>query len=104
VVNNLRDREQDRKAGKKTLAVRWGELFAVWEYSLLLVFALLIPIGLVLANQMKWPGLLVLLLVPWAVYLIYSVQRVRGKKLNSVLAQTALLMFFNGVLISVGLL
>ncbi len=103
VVNNLRDREQDLKAGKKTLAVRWGELFAVWEYSLLLIFALLIPIILVLANQMKWPGLLVLLLVPWAGYLIYSVQRIRGKKLNSILAQTALLMLFNGVFMSVGL-
>ena len=32
VVNNLRDRETDSKCGKRTLAVRFGEMFAVREY------------------------------------------------------------------------
>ena len=32
VVNNLRDRETDARCGKRTLAVRFGEMFAVREY------------------------------------------------------------------------
>ncbi|MYE07381.1 MAG: 1,4-dihydroxy-2-naphthoate octaprenyltransferase, partial [Oligoflexia bacterium] len=34
VVNNLRDEEEDRKAKKKTLVVRWGRKFGIWEWTL----------------------------------------------------------------------
>mgnify|MGYP006287301615 CR=1 FL=1 len=37
VVNNYRDVEEDRKCGKKTLAVCFGGNFAVWQYRLTLL-------------------------------------------------------------------
>jgi 1,4-dihydroxy-2-naphthoate octaprenyltransferase len=45
-VNNLRDRETDREAGKRTLAVRLGRGFAKSEIVVSVVFAALVPIGL----------------------------------------------------------
>lgn len=43
VVNNLRDRSTDARAGKRTLAVRIGERATRWEYALLLATAGLAP-------------------------------------------------------------
>ena len=34
LVNNLRDEKEDRKAQKKTLVVRFGRTFGVWEWAL----------------------------------------------------------------------
>ena len=45
-VNNFRDLEQDRAAGKRTLAVRLGEGFVRWEFRLALLAALLVPLHL----------------------------------------------------------
>lgn len=42
-VNNLRDLEADKKAGKKSLAVRFGKRFAQAEYLLSLFIAFIIP-------------------------------------------------------------
>ncbi|MCB1110190.1 MAG: 1,4-dihydroxy-2-naphthoate polyprenyltransferase [Chlamydiia bacterium] len=43
-MNNLRDREQDRKVGKKTLPVRFGLRFGKWEFACCLMGAALIPL------------------------------------------------------------
>jgi 1,4-dihydroxy-2-naphthoate octaprenyltransferase len=43
-INNLRDREQDQKVGKKTLPVRFGLSFGKWEFALCLTGAALIPL------------------------------------------------------------
>lgn len=45
-VNNLRDVEEDLRAGKRTLAVRFGARFARWEYVTSVVAAALVPVGL----------------------------------------------------------
>ena len=45
--NNLRDMDEDRLAGKKTLPVRFGLTFGRFEYALCLIIASLIPILLV---------------------------------------------------------
>lgn len=42
-VNNLRDVHEDRKSHKKTVIVRFGELFGRLEYTLCLVAASLLP-------------------------------------------------------------
>lgn len=38
-INNLRDMEEDRSTGKRTLAARFGARFARWEISLLIALA-----------------------------------------------------------------
>lgn len=48
VVNNLRDAETDRAAGKRTLAVRFGSGFARSEYIACIAGALATPILLIL--------------------------------------------------------
>jgi 1,4-dihydroxy-2-naphthoate octaprenyltransferase len=47
-VNNLRDIATDRQAGKKTLAVRFGEFFSRMEYMVAMLVATFIPLLLIL--------------------------------------------------------
>ena len=68
VVNNYRDAETDARAGKKTLVVRFGRKFALWQYALSHVVALLCPVALLLYGY-HWPVLLPLALAPWAAWL-----------------------------------
>lgn len=46
VVNDLRDRHADIKAGKRTLAVRFGRTGAEIQYGLLLLASCATPIAL----------------------------------------------------------
>ena len=48
VANNYRDVETDARAGKKTLVVRFGRKFAVWQYALSHLVALLCPAALII--------------------------------------------------------
>lgn len=68
VANNYRDAETDARAGKRTLVVRFGRRFAVWQYGLSALVALLAAPSLLLAGY-RWPVLLPLLLAPWAIEL-----------------------------------
>ncbi|MFB6258441.1 MAG: 1,4-dihydroxy-2-naphthoate polyprenyltransferase [Flavobacteriales bacterium] len=43
-LNNLRDRIQDEKNGKRTLAVRWGKRGGAIYHSFLLIIAMLLPL------------------------------------------------------------
>ena len=55
VVNNLRDRETDEAAGKRTLAVRFGDVFSVVQYFASLTAAGTVPvIGLVMMGWSPW--------------------------------------------------
>lgn len=55
VVNNLRDRETDGAAGKRTLAVRFGDRFSVAQYFGSLTVAAVVPvIGLTFAGWSPW--------------------------------------------------
>ena len=56
VVNNVRDIDTDRRAGKTTLAVRMGRQNAVVLYRLLILGAyLVLPISLIGADTSLWP-------------------------------------------------
>lgn len=79
-VNNLRDAECDKKAGKKTLAVVFGTAFAKAEYGVALVLALLLPA--------VYKHFLPLLGFVFAVPLIGRVYRDSGTNLNYLLADT----------------
>jgi len=104
VVNNLRDIEQDRRAGKNTLAVILGETEARVEYAMLLLAAYLIPVSLLAAGQMKAWVLLPLVTIPLGIQLVRAITGPNeGPPMNKALAGTAQLALFYSVLFSLGI-
>ncbi len=102
VVNNVRDREQDVRANKRTLAVRFGRRFAESEYLLLLVFSYAVPA--LLFYQGQGPQILLpLLSLPLGLILFGRLRNLEGPPLNAVLAGTAKLSLVFGALLSLGL-
>ncbi len=99
VVNNHRDLETDRLAGKRTLAVRLGRPTMRIFYGLLLLTSFSAP-----PLMIGRPGALVLLALPLAkAPLKAMLARPDGPSLNHALAQTARLMLMFGVLFSLAL-
>ena len=102
VVNNVRDRETDVRAGKRTLAVRFGRRAGVAEYMLLLIAAYLVPAALAWRCADPWQ-LLPWLTLPWALVLTRQLLRLEGGALNATLAGTARLLLVHGVLFAAAL-
>ncbi len=103
VVNNLRDIETDRKAGKHTVAVRLGERGARVEYALLLVASYLVPLFLWLSGQVSPWVLLTFLSAGKALAVWKLVAARRGRILNQALAGTGQVVLLYGVLFALGL-
>lgn len=102
-INNLRDVEQDKKVGKKTLAVRFGVTFSRLEILLLLVFSF--GLGAYWVTK-GWylTGLLPLTLLPFAWRLVREVARTApSPEYNRFLAQAASLQILFGFQIALGL-
>lgn len=106
VVNNLRDIENDRAAGKFTMAVRIGAQATKVEYILLLAISYFILPVLVLTKLIPFSALLAWLSLPLAYKSARTVLMQTGRPLNAALAgtgQTALaysLLFLVGMLIA----
>jgi 1,4-dihydroxy-2-naphthoate polyprenyltransferase len=106
VVNNLRDLENDRKAGKRTLAVRLGERGTRIEYVVCIVVAYLVLLLTVWFGILPWSSLLAWLSIPFAIRAARVVLTQKGQPLNAALSgtgQTALafsLLFWLGLLLS----
>ncbi|MDP9469125.1 MAG: 1,4-dihydroxy-2-naphthoate polyprenyltransferase [Chloroflexota bacterium] len=98
VVNNLRDVETDRVAGKRTLAVRLGAPATRLEYALLLAAAYLTPPLLWLTDLISAWWWLPWLTLPLAAALVRRVARETGPALNARLASTARLQLLFGLL------
>ncbi len=105
VVNNVRDLETDRRAGKRTLAVRFGREHTRALYTAMLVVAFLVaPLPALLGSMTAW------LLLPWlAAPLAVAVARVvrtrtDGPSLNGALARTGMLQLVFCLLYAAGIL
>jgi 1,4-dihydroxy-2-naphthoate octaprenyltransferase len=105
VVNNVRDIETDRRAGKRTLAVRLGRERTRTLYADLLAGAALVLVVTVAVNGEPWGSLLALLVAPLGVRLAQTVKaRTDGPSLNQALAGTGALLGAFSLLVSAGLL
>jgi 1,4-dihydroxy-2-naphthoate polyprenyltransferase len=103
VVNNVRDRETDVRAGKRTLPVRFGRAAGLGEYAALLGAAYLVPLYLVATGRLGTTGLLPLVTLPLATRLLRRVLRDEGRALNESLVGTARLLFFHAALFAAGI-
>jgi 1,4-dihydroxy-2-naphthoate polyprenyltransferase len=104
VVNNLRDIDTDRKAGKRTLAVRFGREATRLQYSILVLGAYLIAVAMWLGRANSAWVILPWLTLPLGIRLVRAVWRDEGAALNAVLRQTAALHLAFGVLLAAGFL
>jgi len=103
VVNNLRDRETDLHAGKRTLAVRFGRGFAIAQYRSLIAISYLVPAALAVLRVTGPEALLPLVSLPLALKTERAVAATEGRALNPLLAATAKLLLVFGVLFALGL-
>ncbi len=104
VVNNFRDIDTDRRAGKRTLAVRLGRERTRRLYTGMLAVAFLSAPALWALGMSAWL-LLSWLAIPLAAKLIQTVRtRIDGPALNGALAKTGLLQLVFCLLLSAGIL
>jgi 1,4-dihydroxy-2-naphthoate polyprenyltransferase len=103
VVNNVRDIDTDRRAGKRTLAVRLGRrnVRTLYSVMLLVAYVAVIPVVLPLSPWVLLPWLT----LPLAARLARTVRaHVDGPTLNAALARTGMLQLLFCVLLSAGIL
>jgi 1,4-dihydroxy-2-naphthoate octaprenyltransferase len=107
IVNNTRDLETDRRAGKRTLAVRLGRHRVRIFYALTVYLAFATaPLAWALGGEHLTPWLLLpWLSLPIAAPIVRTVRnKVDGPSLNGALARTGMLQLAFCVLLSAGLL
>ncbi len=104
VVNNVRDRETDAAAGKRTLAVLIGYRWSRVEFVALLALAYAVPVWLWAGQGFGVTVLLPLLTVPYAGRVTRTLlDRTDGEALNPALERTGRLAAAFAVLFAVGL-
>lgn len=109
IINNYRDRDQDRISGKKTIIVRWGDSFGIHLYlgiGVLTFFLINTLLPFCITNASEY--LFLLLNIPAILYLILHfitwrrmVQIGSGRALNSILGETSRNMFLMALLLSI---
>ncbi|WP_303238514.1 1,4-dihydroxy-2-naphthoate octaprenyltransferase [Leyella stercorea] len=108
VVNNYRDIDNDRRAGKRTLIVRIGEHGGLTLYAILgFISTILALIGMAFLNWQdeQYAKLIILLYLPFHIVTFTEMRRIRkGAELNKVLGMTARNMLIYGILVTIGLL
>jgi len=104
VVNNLRDIEQDRVAGKRTIAVRIGARATTAEYMACMTGAYLLVSAAAIAGPLPLATLAIWLSAPIAWRAAHLVLTTKGRPLNVALAATGQTALAFSVLFTLGLL
>ncbi len=104
VVNNLRDIDTDRAAGKRTLAVMIGPGATRHEYALLVGLTYGVPLRAYMTGDYPAWILLPFLSLPLAARAIKMIYTASGSDLNEGLGRTAMLALVFSLLLAIGLL
>lgn len=103
VVNNLRDIDTDKKAGKRTLAVMLGRYRTIIEYKILVGVSYIVPIVMLVTGMADGFILLPFTTLPMARSLMLKVECDLGTNLNELLASTARLSLVYSLMFCFGL-
>lgn len=102
IVNNIRDMENDKASGKKTLVVKYGKTFGQYEYVFSIIIASLIPSLIFVIIQDHWPivitSIISLLATPTIISLLTKNDR---NSYNNTLASTGQLIAIYTTLFSI---
>ncbi len=100
LVNNIRDVEEDRLAGKKTLCVRGGRKLGHYLYIFALFSAILTP----LIWREQHPGVMLasLIFFPALIFAVQIVKNEEGQIFNALLKKTAGLLLIYTLLFCIG--
>lgn len=107
VVNNYRDLEEDKPAGKRTLIVRFGRGIGLKLYAGSYIIALIIPFILAGIGVLEWWAAII---VPVSMMLLAGLNTIllqraaNAADYNTVLGQTAKSVAFYGIAFSLALL
>ncbi len=102
-INNIRDRETDSKAQKRTIATRIGRKNAELVLDMQTLLSYVFPIILSFRGY-SYPILLPLLTLPIAVIMLKSVKSRDGRELNISLQDSAKLLVIFGLVLTIGVL
>lgn len=101
IVNNLRDIDQDRLAGKRTLSTMIGKRASQWAYSLLMIFAIVLGLWLALFYSGAYLVLITLLVVFPVILIVFTAKT--AKELILVLKLTGIAQLIYGITLFFGL-
>ena len=103
VVNNIRDIESDRKAGRRNIPIVYGLKVAFWEYRALIILPYILLLFTAIFSR-QFFLLMPFLSFPFAIQLLRDLPKTKGAQLNKILGQTAQLVLRYGVLLAIGFL
>ncbi|MBK7632805.1 MAG: 1,4-dihydroxy-2-naphthoate polyprenyltransferase [Ignavibacteriales bacterium] len=104
IVNNYRDIEEDRTAGKNTLAVLLGKEFSRFEYVFFILISFFVPFLLHFKYNFNLWIFLPYITLPLAISLVKMIYALTGTQLNKTLELSAKFSALYGLLLSVGII
>lgn len=104
IVNNFRDIDEDKTAGKNTLAVLLGKEFSKYEYVFFILVSFFVPFFLHFKYEFNIWIFLPYLTLPLAITLVKMIYAFTGTQLNKTLELSAKFSALYGLLLSIGII
>lgn len=102
-INNLRDYENDKSAGKKTLIVLFGKIFGKVEYLASIVIATMIPVIIFLTGERMNYSIMVYLLLILSIKPVKTVMKGgSGAVMNEILGITGRMLLVYSLIFAIG--